>query len=382
MAEPLCRYFNSCGGCSAQHIDYSIQLENKRKSLATRIKVDINEITVFSDTEYNYRNRMDFIFHKGGLGLREKGKWYSIIDVDECAISGEKLNKLLQEVRAFFKNADYFDIIKKTGTFRYAVIRTPGDDSCISFVLNEDSSKLKEAIDKIKSFAEKTTANNVAVTYVPVNTDISISNNYFVVKGSDKLKETFLRKEFFYSVQGFFQNNTVMAEKMQEYVHGLLKNNELNKQQVHEQKNYHLLDLYGGVGTFGIINSEIFRTVTIVENDKNCIDSAQENIAHSNVKNAKAIVLDAKQLGRLELKQPLFVITDPPRSGMDEKTIIELKRLKPKLIIYISCNIDQLGKDIPKFKNYKIKSAAMFDLFPQTPHVEAVVELELNMDKV
>jgi tRNA/tmRNA/rRNA uracil-C5-methylase (TrmA/RlmC/RlmD family) len=69
------------------------------------------------------------------------------------------------------------------------------------------------------------------------------------------------------------------------------------------------------------------------------------------------------------------VITDPPRSGMHPDTVIDLNKRKPKAIIYISCNIQQLSKDIPKFYDYDLKSAALFDLFPQTPHCEGVVEL-------
>ena len=77
-------------------------------------------------------------------------------------------------------------------------------------------------------------------------------------------------------------------------------------------------------------------------------------------------------------EKDLYVITDPPRVGMHEETIIQLRKLKPKLIIYISCNVDQLAKDLPKFKDYKIKSAAVFDLFPQTNHMESVIELVLK----
>lgn len=365
MREPLCPYFGECGGCSSQNIDYPKQLEDKKKTLSTNIGFD--EIQVFHGKEYHYRNRMDMIFHPKGLGFREKRKWYSIINIDQCIISNEKLNLLINEVRDFFKSVDSFDVRKHSGTFRYAVIRTPSKDSSISFVLNSDSSRLDEAIEKIKEFSKKTAANNVIVTYVPPKTDVSISDDYFVVKGDDFLKEKYLDKEFVYSVQGFFQNNHEMAEKMQEYCNSLLKE--------YKTKDSYLLDLYGGVGTFGIINSELFKDVTIVENSKQCIDSALINIKNNKIKNAKAIILDAKSLKKIELKAPLFVINDPPRSGMHPKTIEHLNNIKPEVIIYISCNVTQLGKDIPKFKDYKINSAALFDLFPQTNHSEAIVEL-------
>lgn len=365
MANPLCIYFGKCGGCSLQHIGYAIQLDNKKKSLehATGLK----DIKVFSADEYHYRNRMDMIFHKAGLGLRQKGKWYNLIDIEECSISNDRLNNLIKEIRGFFISNDYFDINKNTGTFRYAVIRTPKNDSSISFVLNSESKRLTEAVEKIKEFSTKTNANNIIITYVPHNTQESISNDYFVVNGKDVIRETYLNKEFLFSVQGFFQNNTIMAEKMHEYVHKLLSS--------YNTKQAHLLDLYGGVGTFGIINSALFKNITIIEDSKQCIDAADLNIKNNNINNAKAIILDAKNLKKIDFPKPLFVITDPPRSGMHPKTIEQLKKLKPEVIIYISCNITQLKKDILKFKDYRLNSAAMFDLFPQTNHSESIVEL-------
>ncbi len=368
MATPLCPYFNNCGGCSFQHVDYEEQVENKKTNLAKAI--NYQDITVFSGNSYHYRNRMDFVFGPNGLGLRKRRNWKEIVDINKCVISNDAFNILLTEVRNFFKETDYFDIRKKSGTFRYAVIRTPPNDSSISFVLNEDSTKLKDAIDKIKEFAEISTAKNIVVTYVPSKTDNSISKEYFVVKGNDYLKTTICGKDFSFPLQGFFQNNPELIEKMQQYVKDLLT--------AHDRTYTHLLDLYGGVGTFGIINAELFKTVTIIEGEEEAIKYAQQNITNNKITNTNAMVLNDKQLKKVTLSTPLFVITDPPRSGMNPKTIDRLRELKPKVMIYISCNIEQLGKDLIKFNDYQIKSAALFDLFPQTPHTEAVIELVLK----
>ena len=290
-----------------------------------------------------------------------------MFEVDECVISNNKINELIKEVREFFKENDYFNPVKHTGTFRYAVIRTPTDDSSISFVLNSDSMKLEQASEKIREFSQKTTANNVVVSYVESNTDVSLSEEYYIVKGTEYLKEKYLGKEFIYPIQGFFQNNTEVAEKMQEYVNKILKQ--------YDTKDSHLIDLYGGVGTFGIINSELFKKVTIIESVKQSIGAAKMNIENNNIKNTEAIVLDAKHLQRVKTIGKTYLITDPPRSGMHPKTIQQINIIKPEIIIYISCNIEQLGKDLEKFKDYKIKNAAMFDMFPQTNHIEAIVEL-------
>jgi len=368
MAEPLCKYFGECGGCAIQHLDYETQLEQKKRSVESSI--NFKDIEVFSDQPYHYRNRMDFIFGKNLVGFRKKERWNQLVDTERCVISNESINNLLKEVRESFLACDFFDIEKQAGTFKFAVIRAPGNDSSITFVLNDKSMRLGEAVEKIKEFAEKTSANNVLVAYSDNKSSASFGEEYFVAKGKDMIKEKLLGKEFSYSVQGFFQNNTAMAEKMQQYCHEKLKK--------YDTKNAYLLDLYGGVGTFGIMNADLFRSVTIVESVKSCIDAAEINIKENNIGNAKALVLDAAKIKKLDLPQPLFVITDPPRSGMDHKTIEELKKLRPSVIIYISCNVKQLGKDIAKFKKYKIKSAAMFDLFPQTPHIEAIVELVPN----
>ena len=370
MAEPKCPYFGKCGGCAAQHIDYAFQLENKRNAVARAVGFEDKDVKVFSDKDYHYRNRMDFIFHSTGLGFREKGNWQNIVDVEKCAISDERLNALLKEVREYFKGCDYFDIRTKKGTFRYAVIRVPSNDSSISFVLNKDSPTLTAAVEKVKAFAAITSAKNVIVTYVPQNTDMSISDDFFVVKGKGMLLDEYLGKKFTFAVQSFFQNNHAMAEKMLQYSNDLFKG--------YNTSGAHLLDFYGGVGSFGIINSGLFKGVSIVENVQGAIDAANLNIAENKVLNVKAFVLDAKSINKLNLPKDLYVVNDPPRSGMHPKALLDLKVLKPKVIVYVSCNVEQLGKDIPKFKSYTVKSAAMFDLFPQTPHIEAIVELVLK----
>lgn len=365
MTQPLCQYFGTCGGCMFQHVPYEQQLEQKKQALqnATGCK----NIKIIPGEPYHYRNRMDFIFTKQGLGLRQKGQWNKIVDIEQCVISTPKINELLVELRTFFKDVEYFDIKRKAGTYKYAIIRAPQNDSSITFVLNEDSMQLGRAIDKIKAYAESSTANNILVVAVPAISEEVTDEEPFVAKGTEFLAETLQGKTFRYSIQGFFQNNSAMAEEMHRYVREILK--------THQDKGSTLLDLYAGVGTFGIINADLFKEVIIVESFPSCIDAANENILHNHIENATAHALDAKNLAKLSLPKDLVVVNDPPRSGMHPKAIQELNHLKPKAIIYISCNVQQLAKELPHFKDYTIGSVALVDLFPQTPHSEAVVEL-------
>jgi tRNA/tmRNA/rRNA uracil-C5-methylase (TrmA/RlmC/RlmD family) len=304
MAQPLCEYFGECGGCLFQNADYAGQVENKRRQLANAIGCD--DIRVFTDREYFYRTRVDMVFHPGGIGFRRKGAWYQTVDIRRCVIANERINELIAEVRDYFREVDYFHVRKNSGTYRYAVIRAPGLDSSISIVLNADSTRLLPARENITRFAGLTSAGHVAITYVPHNTDVSISQEYLAVKGGDVLTVEMLGKKFGFNVQGFFQNNDRMALRMQEYVSGLLAG--------YETRGSHLVDLYGGVGTFGIINAHLFRQVTVIESFPGAVESAKENVRANGVENVAVLELDAKRLKTVSLAGPLIVITEDRKS--------------------------------------------------------------------
>ena len=330
----------------------------------TAIAYPEEEINIVSDKEYFYRNKMEFIFHERIIGLRKKGNPNIIVHINHCVIAEEAINNLLKETQAFFKNIDTYNKKRKNGTFVSVTLRTSKTEQGICFMLYENSSKLAEAIELIKKYAQDSSAQNIMIAYV---TDKEEIIEPFVVKGNDYLTVTYLGKTFQYSLLGFFQNNHAMAEKMHEYVHKLLSN--------YPTQQSHLLDLYSGVGTFGIINADLFKTVNMIESFEQSVVSAQKNIEINNTKNAKTNCINAKQLKKIEFQKPLFVITDPPRTGMDLETLQTLKKNSPEVIIYVSCDVQQLRKELKQFQEYEIKSAALFDLFPQTWHSEAVIEL-------
>ncbi len=350
----LCPLFGACGGCTLQHLDYNIQVESKRKALVDA--VGLAEVAVYPSKEFSYRNRMEFLLGSNGLGLRKRGKPGEIVAVQNCPIVEDNLNQSLSEVFEFCSP-------ELKGALRGVVIRGSGGATSVSFVLNKASSRLREAAEAIRGF--KGTSTNILGTYA--SGESNYSEEYFIIRGTDMLKSVVLGKEFIYHVQGFFQNNTAMAEAMQGYCKKLITAN--------NTRGSHLLDLYSGVGVFGVTNSEFFNKVTMVESAGLSVGCARLNIKANVSNNISVFKLDSSQIGRLKLPEGLWVITDPPRTSMDMKTINQLKRLKPNHIIYVSCNLEQLRKDIKKFKEFSVKSAALFDFFPQTPHCESVVEL-------
>src|SRR3989338_5752852 len=230
MIHPLCPYFGTCAGCDTQHLEYELQLKNKVKSLSSFTDFPADKIEVFHDKEYHYRNRMDFVFQSDRLGLRAKDN--RIMDIENCPISNEKLNVLLSELRRFFNKIKSSNL--KPNTFLYAVIRTPSMDSCISFIINDNSPDKTKAIGLVKEFSRNTEAENIIAGFVN-NNNQSTTSDFRVIKGNEFLKEKFSGKIFFYHSQGFFQNNSFVADKMVDYVKSKLRN-----------KKGQLLDLYGG----------------------------------------------------------------------------------------------------------------------------------------
>jgi 23S rRNA (uracil-5-)-methyltransferase RumA len=377
--EPLCPYFGDCGGCSAQHIEYKTQIENKKNFVIGELQrygIEFpKDVPVNHHEPYFYRNRMDFIFFENGLGLRRRQKWNKIIPIKKCYISNDKLNKLLEEVWDWFESnqskLDVFDIHRKRGCLKYAVIRAPenSEDSTISFALNEESTKLGEHTDLIREFAEQSSAKNVVISRVLPKPDTSIGDDVFAVKGDVNVEEILLGKSLKFNSQAFFQNNTKMTEKMIRRCKDIFEK--------YETEDKFFVDLYGGAGTFGVTIADIFKKTMIIDISAANIEMAKKNIEANSLENAEAICDDASVINKYDIeKKNLFMILDPPRSGMHPKALKEVVLLEPEVLIYISCNPKQLPKDLKKLTPYyDVKSVEVFDLFPQTVHVETVVEL-------
>ena len=372
----LCEYFGRCGGCTTQHVPYELQLSNKLKfveGLFKKAEIELPHIEVMSGQQFHYRNRMDFVFSKAGPGLRKRGKFDRIVPIKACKIAHERINILLNEVWEWFENSkeklEPFLIKAAQGTLKYAVIRvTLTGDSSISFILNEESSKLNTHVEQIKQFSLQTSAENVIVGYVPRRSDVSFSKECFAVKGGLILTEELLGRKIRFHSQAFFQTNCFLARKLVEKVRTLFSK--------HSTEEGILIDLYGGAGSFGITSGDLFSKTIIIDNSEENIRCAEENLKINNIQ-GEAISADASFLRKLKLAAPVFMIVDPPRSGINPKVIKYILGLLPKVIIYVSCNPKEFVKDLHYFlEHYTLESLTLLDMFPNTNHIELVAELK------
>ena len=141
-----------------------------------------------------------------------------------------------------------------------------------------------------------------------------------------------------------------------------------------------LLDAYCGTGTIGLCASDGCKQLIVVELNADAIRDAKENARRNGVENARFLCDDAGRFMQKLAKEgnaPDVVMMDPPRAGSDQKFLQSLLMLKPKRVVYVSCNPETLARDLRVLVDggYRAEWATPVDMFPGTEHVETVVLL-------
>ncbi|RLF58727.1 MAG: 23S rRNA (uracil(1939)-C(5))-methyltransferase RlmD [Thermoplasmata archaeon] len=354
--EPRCEYFGKCGGCKWQNIRYSEQLKIKQNVINSLFG---HSQKILPSDEFRYRNRMDFIFwddEEKKLGLREPERYDKVVDIDRCLLISKECNHLLREIKGFVreKKISIYDFKKREGLLRYLVIRE-------GKFTNERMVILLTSMREFNEVRELKLDCNIVWSRTSTLSDVSYGEEYFAIRGKDYIREKLLDFYFRITPNTFFQTNSKQAEKLCKIV---LDFSELSG-------NERVMDLYCGVGTFGIVLAQHAEYVVGIESSKEAIKNARINAKENGIENIEFYASKVEKMGYREAD---VIIIDPPRSGLHPKAIRVIKRISPKKIIYVSCNPKTQKRDIEAL-NYKIEEVKPIDMFPHTPHIENVVLL-------
>ncbi|MEM5832014.1 MAG: 23S rRNA (uracil(1939)-C(5))-methyltransferase RlmD [Candidatus Aenigmatarchaeota archaeon] len=364
--KPICKHFEKCGGCLFQNISYKTEKEIKLKIAEKHLSFIDNLKLIFFESKkrFYYRNRMDYsIVRKDGkilIGLKEYGKWYEVIDLEECYLLSEETSEILKRTRDFIikNNLEAYDLINRCGNVKYIVIREGKNTKkrLISIIVKE-SFPIEKYSEEMKDLA-----NSFVLAINDTLADVSFGKVEKYI--GNVFSERVLDKEFIIPPFSFFQSNTEMAEIMvkeaKEFLDGKI-----------------LADLYCGVGLFGISFAENFDEVIGIEIDKDAVNAAKLNATNNGIKNANFI--EAKVEDKIKDINSDFVVVDPPRAGLSNKVINRITKNKNiKKILYYSCNVETFARDLKKLSNsFKIhESIKIFDQFPLTKHFELLAFLE------
>ena len=336
-----CPYYEFCGGCDIMHMSYSFQHDykiNKVKDIIRKfVKDDIDVVDISYDNQFNYRNKATFHV-KEGIGYF-KEKTYDLIEIDKCMISSLEINNVLN----ILKKMDLSGI-------EQVVVRSSYFDKSVMVIFHGDRFNEKYLVDSLKDF--------VSSIYVK-------SDKYKLIYGEEYIIDKIGDLKFVISPDSFFQVNTPMAyklySKVKEYAGNLSDSN--------------VLDLYCGTGTIGLFVGG--KSLVGVEINESAIHDANINRDLNGINNCRFICGDSGKVLKGLNKNFDVVIVDPPRSGLSELSINEVISVGAKRCVYVSCDPVTLARDLNIFKEYyDVKEISLFDLFPNTHHVESVCLLE------
>ena len=343
--KPICPYFEECGGCQFLNMNYQDSLDYKRNKVEEimnkylGIKIKINDI-VACDNNLYYRNKTTFhVKHDIGF-FKEKSN--TLIPVDKCYISDTRINDIYKDIK---------DNIDLTNVFQIVIRAT------------------KNTKESMVIFKTNNYIDNMKVINILKNKVNSIYINNELIYGKGKIIENLCNKNFYISSSSFFQVNTSQAEK--------LYNKAIEYADIKKEDT--VLDLYCGTGTIGIVASDKAKKVIGIELNKEAIKDANENKKLNNIDNIEFYAGDVGKILNNNNYKPDIIIVDPPRAGLDSLAISQILNIKPKKLVYVSCDLMTLARDLKLLSDdYTILELTPVDMFPYTAHVESVCALKLK----
>ncbi len=397
--EPVCEHFGTCGGCKWQNMKYDQQLYYKQKSVEDNLKrighlefPPILDIKASEDI-YFYRNKMEFSFsnnrwltqdeidsgqdikQKNALGFHIPGMWDKILDLNTCHLQQNPSNAIRNEVKQFAvdNGLSFFDVKKQTGLLRTLMIRTTTTNEVMVLIqfYDDKPNERQLILEHLKqNFPEIT-----ALLYV-INqkaNDTIFDQEVVCYHGQEFITEVMEDLSFKIDAKSFYQTNSKQAYELYKITREFakIKGDEI------------VYDLYTGTGTIAQFVAKSVKKVIGIEAIPEAIEKAKQNAIANQIKNCEFVAGDMKKVFTKQFiskhGQPDLVITDPPREGMHKDVVKVLLELKPKRIVYVSCNSATQARDLELLDvSYKITQVRPVDMFPQTHHVENVVSLELK----
>lgn len=386
----LCTHFGECGGCMAQDVAYEDQRRRKAEALASLLSPYWQQpIHVHpSPVIWYYRNKVDFniaekrydepppkdFVREIVIGFRKQGKWFWPLDMTECRIASPDMGELLDAVREWARGSGlrpfntrakkgFLKMLlvregKRTGERMVCLVTRPGECDIDGFrdaVLNAcDAASVQWITDE--SFAP---AMNVAEKHVLHGAPVI--HERLEIEGAGSFT-------FRISPESFFQTNTLATEVLYGRIRAWAA-----RQDAHT-----LYDLYGGSGGIAFSCANLFDRVISVEEVAAATADGVHNANVNDIGNVEFKTAPVEVFLRDEEIEPeSAVIVDPARAGMHPKAIKRIIASDIDRFLYVSCKPGRFVEETDALSEvFAVTSVEAVDLFPHTPHVEAIIELE------
>lgn len=379
--NPECKYASVCGGCNFNFINYLEEIKIKKdwiNNLYKKVNYNKQIDIIKMETPYYYRNKAQVALkmEKNNLvaGFYEEGT-HKVINAEKCLIQDQKITEIQQKIQKILIKNHYqaYDEDKKKGIFRHILVKRSNSTKEVLVVL----------VTAIENFPGKNNLTKILVKEIKEITTIIQNVNQrqtsavlgekeYVLYGPGFIFDIMDGYKFKITSKSFYQVNSLQTTKLYSQA---IKFANLDKNDI-------LLDAYSGVGTIGIFASKKVKQVISVELNKDAVKNAILNAKYNKIENIKFYQNDATNyiLKAAADKEHIdVVIMDPPRSGSTKEFINALRKLKPKKIIYVSCNpLTQIIDLKGLLMDYDITNVLAVDMFPKTANIEVITLLNLK----
>ena len=397
-----CGHFPVCGGCKLQDISYPYQLEMKREIVAETLSrlSGIKNIqirpTLPSPDIFGYRNKMEFSFSAQrwilteetdplekptgfALGLHVPRRFDKVLDIDTCWLQSDRANGILDSVKkfAFDSRKPAWHAHNNSGFWRFLIIREGKNTGqiMVNIVTSEYDRPLMGKLSDLllKNYPDITSIVNNITTSVGGS---AFGEKEYLLAGAPFIEEKIGDFTFEISANSFFQTNTKQAEFLYNIV----------KEFADPAKKDTVFDLYSGTGTISIFLANFVKKVIGIEVIESAVENALGNAERNSIKNCEFVSGDIREKFRdtdaliANYGTPDILILDPPRAGIHPKSLLGILAIKPKRIIYVSCNPATFARDAKVLNDggYNIIQVQPVDMFPHTHHIELVAQFVRN----
>ena len=367
-----CPYAKYCGGCDFMHMDYATECEIKQNKVRQTLKEFNYELLdiIKNDNLYNYRNKIMVPVRRDEEGDVIYGFYqkmsHDVIPMDKCLVSNDLSNKIVSLICRYLSvhNISIYDEIKNIGLFKEVMIRNTSLNEYMVVLVTTADYDFTNLIDLITNEFKE-----IKSIYLNINsekTNVVLSNKYKLLFGEKKIKEKILDNYYLVSPATFLQVNHNQCEKLYSKAFEFAK----------LDKKMNVIDAYCGMGSITLNLARRAKYVYGIEEVPAAIEDANENAKLNDITNVSFICGKCEdKIKEIVGKEHIdLIVVDPPRKGCDMTFINTVIKMKIPKIVYISCNVATLARDIKILlqKGYELDKAIPVDLFSLTNNIETV----------
>jgi len=378
--EPRCSVVTRCGACPWQAARYEAQLRWKRDALerSARAYPALKDVPIAAPIAladpYGYRTKIQMPVG-GRAGALEAGffraatKELVVPPEGGCPVQHPLGNRIVAEALTILSKAriEPYDERRHEGTLRYLLLRVDGEGGKAALTLVVRDGRIPGRDGIAERLGRIPGVSGVYLNVQPARGNVVLGRRTERINGRERLLVSVLGRKFLLSPTAFFQTNAGGAAAL------------VTRARAHLPGPYRTLaDLYCGVGLFARSLADRAEEVLGVEENPAAIEDAIAGASFEKVTNVGFLAAPALAWARVAEQPVDALVVDPPRSGLEEGLVDAIAgRLRPKALVYVSCNPATLLRDLALLaaRGYKTTAIDPVDMFPHTPHLECVAAL-------